>query len=84
VGLGSGPRKGKKGVSFGCLNSELLSSHMRCNTQTKKTKLSSESKDLYQNQTPKQNVFQRIQTGVQKMNKGKAKGLFRSKGKGGM
>jgi hypothetical protein len=32
---------------------------------------------------PKKNVFQRIQTGIQRMNRGKAKGFFRQGGNKG-
>ena len=61
--------------------------------QAKKMKTNKlENQDMYQNHNPKQNVFQRIQLGMQRMNKGKAKGFnreerkkkgaFRKKGKG--
>jgi hypothetical protein len=40
-------------------------------------KLKSESQDSFVSQNPKKNVFQRIQSGIQKMNRGKAKGFFR-------
>jgi hypothetical protein len=31
----------------------------------------------FETENPKKNVFQRIQSGIQKMNRGKAKGFFR-------
>jgi hypothetical protein len=43
-------------------------------------KLDSEINDAsFGSQNPKKNVFQRIQSGIQNMNNGKAKGLFRTK-----
>jgi ubiquitin carboxyl-terminal hydrolase 36/42 len=60
-------------------------SHPICNhcDQTKKMKQNSESNDdSFVSQVPKKNVFQRIQSGIQSMNRGKAKGLFRQKDKG--
>jgi len=50
--------------------------------KTKKVKRDQETKYSFGNQNPKKNVFQRIQSGIQSMNRGKAKGLFRRKGKG--
>ena len=49
--------------------------------KVKKTKKDKEKNSFASGQVPKNNVFQRIQTGLQKMNKGKPKGFTRRKGK---
>jgi hypothetical protein len=59
----------------------LLTVIINCSlTQTKKTKSKNNEEDEWignSSKDPKKNVFQRIQTGIQKMNRGKAKGFFR-------
>jgi hypothetical protein len=54
-------------------------------TQTKKMKSKNNEEDEWigSSKDPKKNVFQRIQTGIQSMNRGKAKGFFRQGGSKG-
>jgi hypothetical protein len=54
-------------------------------TQTKKMKSKNNEEDEWigNSKDPKKNVFQRIQTGIQRMNRGKAKGFFRQGGSKG-
>jgi hypothetical protein len=50
--------------------------------KTKKMKMKKDPSEITHSnfsENPSKNVFQRIQAGVQRMNKGKAKGLFRRK-----
>jgi hypothetical protein len=47
--------------------------------RTKKVKKNADNASTFNSENPKKNAFQRIQAGIQQMNKGKAKGLFRRK-----
>jgi hypothetical protein len=47
--------------------------------RTKKMKKNADNSSAMTSENPRKNAFQRIQAGLQRMNKGKAKGLFRRK-----
>jgi hypothetical protein len=79
MGLGPRPRKGKlenwQVCRPSCIDSVAFA-HILVFLQTKKVKVGAEAPVMNSSAEPKKNIFQRIQSGVQRLNRGKPKGQF--------